>query len=204
MTNPDYTHIAAVVDRSGSMSVVKDDMIGGLNAFFEDQAQLTGKCLVDYIQFDTKFERVFADVRVGAARAVLEPRGGTALLDAVARTIVELGEKLDAMPEADRPGKVLVIIVTDGFENSSREWTYASVKELVDKQTNEFSWDFVFLGANIDAVQVGGMFGVHADKAMTFDVTKTGQTMSALSSYTTSYRSSGAAKFTDKDRSEAL
>lgn len=204
MTNPDYTHIATVVDRSGSMSAVKSDMIGGLNEFFKSQKELPGKCLVDYAQFDTEYELVFEDRPVAKAKAVLVPRGGTALLDAVGKTVVSLGEKLAGMDEQDRPGKVLVVIVTDGYENSSRDWTYESVKEVVEKQTNEFSWEFVFLGANIDAVKVGGMFGVAAGSSLTFDTTKTGLTMDVLAGYTTAYRNAGKAEFSDEDRDKAL
>lgn len=206
MTNPDYTHILAIVDRSGSMFSCEADMRGGLDAFFKSQAELPGTCLVDYVQFDTVHEKVFEDRPVSLAKAVLQPRGGTALLDAIGKSVTELGEKLAATAEDDRPGKVLVVIVTDGYENSSVDWSYDSVKAVVEKQTNEFAWDFVFLGANIDAVKVGGMFGVQADKSITFNTNKTGETMTSLSTYATTYRTAGAAAaaFTDEDRSNVL
>lgn len=204
MTNPNYTHIAAVVDRSGSMMRCANDMIGGLDSFFAEQAKLDGTCLVDYAQFDDDYELVFENKPVDTARATLQPRGLTALLDAVGKTVTTLGEKLAGMDEDSRPGKVLVVIVTDGVENASTDWTYDSVKELIERQTDEYQWDFVFLGANIDAPEVGAKFGIQYDKAMTFNTGKAGQTMSSLSTYTTSYRGGKDAKFTEDDRSSVL
>lgn len=204
MTNPDYTHIAVVVDRSGSMSSIADDMVGGLNEFFVEQAALPGTCLVDYAQFDDRYELVFQDKPVALAKAELSPRGMTALLDAVGKTVTTLGTKLAGMKEDERPGKVIVVVVTDGYENSSREWNAKSIKELVKKQEDEWQWDFVFLGANMDAVAVGQSFGFDPNKSLTYDTANVGAMASSLNSYTTRSRldpTMGNA-FSDKERED--
>lgn len=204
MTDSSYTHIAVVLDRSGSMHSIRKDMEGGLNEFFKSQAELPGKCLVDFAQFDQEYDVVYTDKEVSEAKAVLEPRGGTALLDAIGKTVVTFGEKLAALKESERPGKVLVVIVTDGQENSSVDWNRSALKALVEKQTNEFNWEFVFLGANMDAVAEAGSFGIRAGSALTYDTTNTGETISTLSGYASSYRSTGQASFTDEDRLAAV
>lgn len=182
------------------------EMTAALNSFFKEQGELDGKCLVDYVQFDTEYEKVYEDRPVYAAEAVIQPRWGTALVDAIGRGSVELGRKLRALPEAHRPGKVLVVVVTDGGENSSREYTADKVRELVQEQTDKYDWDYVFLGANIDAVATGELYGFKSGKSMTFDTANTGQTISSLNAYATSYRGAAgaAAAFTDEDRTKAV
>lgn len=208
MTDSNYTHVLAIVDRSGSMGAgnVYLEMQNALNDWFKEQAKVEGKCLVDYAQFDTVFTKVYEAKPVEHATAVIEPRGMTALLDAIGRGVTELGEKLAAMPESQRPGKVLVAVVTDGMENSSREYTAAQVKELVQKQQDEFNWEFVFLGANMDAVAVGGLYGFKPESSLTFNIydgESVVATSSALSNYTTAYRGGSKAAFSDEDRKKA-
>lgn len=200
MTNAQYTHIKTVVDRSGSMRGLKNDMIGGMNEFFKSQNELPGKCLVDYSQFDNIYELVFEDVDVADAKAVLEPRGGTALLDAIGYATVELGEKLDKLDEDEKPGKVIVVVVTDGFENSSKEWSPEKVKELIQTQENDFSWEFVFLGANMDAEAIGTSYGFNPDRALTYNTSNIGATSASLSGYATATRSGLSSGFTQADR----
>lgn len=200
MTDPDYTHIAVVVDRSGSMFGIRADMIGGLDELFKSQAGLPGKCLVDYAQFDTEYELVFEDTDISKAKAQLDPRGGTALLDAIGITVANLGKKLADLSEDARPGKVLVVVVTDGEENSSKEYKKTDIKALVEKQESEFSWNFVFLGANMDAVSEGMNMGVTRGSTLTFDPNNIPVAMASVNAYTTAYRSKGSAAFTDEDR----
>ena len=209
MTDSNYTQILVIADRSGSMSWQNAhiEMQNALNEYFKAQAKVEGKCLVDYVQFDSTYELVYEDKPVDAAKAIIEPRSSTALLDAVGRGTTELGLKLKALPEAHRPGKVQVVIVTDGGENASREWTYEQVKALVELQTEKYNWDFVFLGANIDAPTVGAAFGIQHDKAMTFDIydqQSLGATSASLSNYSTTYRGGGKAAFSDEDRKKAV
>lgn len=206
MTDSKYTHILAIVDRSGSMSWNNThiEMMNALNAFFEEQAKLEGKCLVDYVQFDGSYEKVFEDIPVADAKAVIEPRGSTALVDAIGRGTVQLGVKLDALPEVHRPGTVLVVVVTDGGENASTEWTADKVRAIVKEQQDKYNWDYVFLGANMDAVSTGNLYGFQADKSMTYDVHNTQATIGSLSAYTTNLRNTGVSSFTDEDRKNAV
>lgn len=204
MTNANYTHILTIVDRSGSMMGIKKDMVGGLDSLFEEQAKLPGVCLVDYVQFDTTVDTVFEDKHVDTAKAVLEPRGWTALLDAIGQSVTRLGEKLAKKHETERPGKVIVVIVTDGYENASKEWKPEKVKELVKNQTDLYNWDFVFLGANMDAVGVGAGLGIAGSSSLTYDVNNTGQTMAFANNYVTQTRTRGSAAFTDEERQKAV
>lgn len=154
MTNPTFTSIIAVIDRSGSMHGLEADTIGGFNKFLDEQGTLAGKCQVTLVQFDDKYEINYANVDVRTAPRLTNetyvPRGSTALFDAVGKAVVSAGEHFAAMREDERPGKVIVLIITDGMENASREYNAASLKELVDRQVAEYSWEFVFLGANLD------------------------------------------------------
>ena len=202
MTDANYTHLLFVVDRSGSMAPVAEDMIGGINTVFEEQAKLDGKCLVDYVQFDTHYDMVFEDTPVGEAEAVLVPRGGTALLDAVGRASTDLGKKLRDLPEVHRPGTVMVIVVTDGYENSSREWTAEAVKALIKKQEDKYNWQFTFLGANMDAVAVGTNFGFRAESSLTYDTHNTVAMASAVHNHATRVRGGDFSGYTQVERDE--
>ena len=204
MTNSNYTHLLAIVDRSGSMYPIQEDMRGALDALFAEQAKLDGTCLVDYVQFDTEYTLVFEDTDVSKAKAVLEPRGGTALLDAIGKASTDLGKKLAEKPEAERPGKVIVAVITDGMENSSRDWTAENVKALIKEQEEKYDWDFTFLGANMDAVSVGASFGFNPDKSLTYNTSKTGDTVSVLSSYVGATRAGVNASYSDADRSKTV
>ena len=134
MTNPDLTHIEFVLDRSGSMHSIKADIEGGFDAFIADQRTHPGQCTVSLTQFDNEYEPVFTAIDVRDVRPLnLQPRGATAMLDAIGRSILALGERLAAQPEAERPGTVIVAVMTDGMENASREFTYVAIKELVTR-----------------------------------------------------------------------
>lgn len=183
---------------------VDKEMTNALNVYFEEQTKFGGKCLVDYAQFDTFYEQVYSDKPVADARAVIVPRGGTALVDAIGRGATELGAKLKRLPEAHRPGTVLVVIVTDGGENSSREYTADQVREIVTRQENDYNWEFVFLGANIDAVAVGGLYGFKAGSSMTYDTANTEAVMASLNNYSNVTRGGLKANFSDEDRKKAV
>lgn len=211
MTDQNYTHIAVVADRSGSMRVIEKDMNGGLRSFLEEQAALPGTLAVDITIFDTEIETPYSDAAVADIQwPVINPRGGTALYDALGQTVVRLGEKFAALEEDKRPGKVLVIVVTDGQENSSTEYRgsvgAATIKEMVERQQNEFHWNFVFLGANIDSFAVAGAFGIPSSHTMDFAASSVGVSglTRSLADYTTAYRGGEDAQFTDEDRQDAL
>ena len=169
MTNSNHTLIAALLDRSGSRASSKAATEDGWRELINEQRQEPGQCQVTLAQFDTRYEVLYPATDIGAVpEFVVEPRGSTALLDATGRFITEVGGVLAALPEADRPGKVICLIMTDGMENSSHEWTWEALKALITQQREVYGWEFIFLGANIDAVEVGARMGMDRDKAMTF------------------------------------
>lgn len=160
MTNPDYTHLVLVVDRSGSMSSVQEEAQSGLTALLKEQFALPGRLTVTLTEFDTEFNTV---VRMSEEPFdyVLEPRGMTALLDAVGMEINTTGSDLGALSEDERPGRILFVVVTDGEENSSHEFTLEKVREMVEHQRDVYSWSFQFIGADASAWQ-GHQLGMAA------------------------------------------
>jgi hypothetical protein len=158
-------------------------MEGGIRMLIEDQANAPGTCLVTMTQFDTEYEILFQAIpaaEVGAYR--LQPRGRTALLDAIGRTIGEVAGTIDAQPVDRRPEHVIFAVVTDGLENSSQEWSRDKVMTAV-KERSDAGWHFTFLGANQDAIQEGGDLGVSPAAAMTYGASPAGvrAAMSSLS-----------------------
>ena len=168
----DYTEIAVVLDRSGSMSSIADDTIGGFNEFLKGQKEFPGEAKISLYQFDDVYEPVYEGKDIKEApeltNKTYKPRGCTALFDAVGKTVNSLGDRLSKLPEEERPNKVVVAIITDGFENASKEFTRERIKEMLEHQTNVYKWLFVFLGANQDAVTTGGSYGFSGNNSMTF------------------------------------
>lgn len=152
MTKPGYTHVSLVVDRSGSMQNMAAESTNGINILIKDQFQETGQFTVTLTQFDSAFETV-CRLATEAPSYVLEPRGSTALLDAVGNEITATGEDLAKMAENDRPERVIFVIVTDGQENASSNYTLEQVRALIKDQTEKYNWDFQFLGVNEAAWQ---------------------------------------------------
>ncbi len=149
--NNDYTDITVVLDRSGSMSATRFDAEGGFNTFVTEQAKLAGKCALSLYQFDDHYNIVYEGKLIKEVpKLELVPRGMTALLDAFGKTIVKTGERLSALPEHERPAKVIFMVITDGCENASREYTQEKIKELVEHQRNKYNWQFVFIGADLN------------------------------------------------------
>lgn len=193
--NSNYCDISIVLDRSGSMAVVRQDTIGGFNTFLCDQKAQPGKCTVTLVQFDDQYEPNYSGKPVGDApelnEATYQPRGSTALLDAVGKTIVQTGERLAAMPESERPGKVIFVIITDGEENHSREFKKQQIKGMIEKQTNQWKWQFVYLGANVDAFAEAGSMGIATASAMNYTQNSMGThaLYASLSANTRNFRS---------------
>lgn len=178
MTDQSLTHVYFLLDRSGSMQSIKTDIEGGFAAFIEVQQQAPGSCRVTLAQFDDRYEEVYADVAVDAVPPLdLRPRNRTALHDAMARLINDAGATLAALDDDARPGTVIVAIMTDGHENASREWTGPAIKALVEQQTTQYGWDFMYLGADQDAVEVGAALGVQRDHALTYSRGKSREAM---------------------------
>jgi hypothetical protein len=196
MTDSNKTLIAALLDRSGSMQDIADDMRGGFDTYISGERGQPGTTLVTLAQFDDQYEVVYRDTSVDAVPPLdLQPRGMTALLDAIGRFITEVGVGLAALPEDQRPGEVTVLVLTDGHENASTEWSKDAVKQLISQQETDYGWDFVFLGANMDAVDVGADLGFAPGKSLTYAADGDGVqgAWGAVSSYSARKRSRGAA-----------
>lgn len=169
MTDQDYSHIAMIVDRSGSMETIRVEIEGAVNAFVAEQKKQPGRATMTLAKFDNEYDVVADCVDIAAVGPLdLQPRGMTALLDSVARIITDTGASLSAMDEDSRPGTVIVAIVTDGHENASREMDHKSLKAMIEKQESKFNWEFIYLGANQDAVEVGASMGIRADRSLTY------------------------------------
>ncbi len=165
----DLTDITLVVDRSGSMQEIRSDAEGGINAFIEQQAGEPGEVLLTLVQFDTEYEFIHRGVPIEQVdQYELQPRGATALLDAVGRAIHETGQRLAQMKESDRPGLVIFVIMTDGLENSSREFTKSQIRAMIEEQQSKYNWHFTFLGADQDAFAEAGSLGINAAGAAMF------------------------------------
>src|SRR3954470_4946345 len=169
MTDKDYSALLLIIDRSGSMSSIRDEMVGSLTTLMREQAQQPGMLTVDVVTFDDRIETTHVQADPATLEVRLEPRGMTALLDAIGIGVSEFGARLAAMPEHARPGTVVVVVATDGLENASHEWRPEVIKALLDQQREQYGWDFVFLGANQDAVTTGGELGFARDSAIDFD-----------------------------------
>lgn len=182
MTRADLTHLYFLLDRSGSMQSIKTDTEGGFAAFVEEQRKTPGDCRVTLAQFDNVYDVVYSDRPLADVPPLhLQPRGSTALLDAMGRLITSAGAELVALPEDQRPGTVLVAVMTDGYENASQEWTHPAIKSLVEQQTKDYSWQFLYMGADQDAIEVGVSLGVSAAASVTYGRGKTREAM-AMSS----------------------
>ena len=209
--NNNFTDITVVIDRSGSMESCRSDAEGGLNAFIRAQAEQSGDVLLTLVQFDTEYEFVHRGVPIKDVPPYhLEPRGRTALYDALGRAINETGCRLAAMPEADRPGLVLVAIVTDGEENSSREFNGQQIRAMIERQTTVYSWQFTYLGANQDAFRAAGAIGIDAGSILNYNPTASDAAFRSLSAKASRMRSMAAAgmraesAYTDDERKAAV
>lgn len=174
-----YTHITVVLDRSGSMESVADDTIGSFNTFLEDQKKIDGRATLTLVQFDDQYEVVYNKVPLNNVpkldKEIFKPRGATALLDSMAKAINETGAFLSSLQDYARPGKVVFVVLTDGQENASREYSKKQINDMVTHQSTKYSWEFVYLGANQDAITTGTSYGFSAGKSMTY--TSTGRGM---------------------------
>ncbi|MDD3186154.1 MAG: VWA domain-containing protein [Anaerostipes sp.] len=167
------TELVFILDRSGSMSGLEADTIGGFNSMINKQKKGEGEAIVSTVLFDDQAEvlhdRIDIDKIEPMNNAQYYVRGCTALLDAVGGSIHHIGNVHKYAREEERPEKTLFIITTDGMENSSRHYSYDRVKNMVERQKERFGWEFIFLGANIDAVEVAGRFGIKASRAVNYE-----------------------------------
>jgi len=166
------TEVVFILDRSGSMSGLEADTIGGFNSMIEKQKKEEGEAFISTVLFDDKTEVLYDRVPVGKVEKMTDKqyfvRGCTALLDAVGGAIHHISNVHKYAREEDRPEKTLFIITTDGMENASHAYTIDKVKKMVEKRKEKYGWEFIFLGANIDAVSVAGSFGIGANRAVDY------------------------------------
>jgi uncharacterized protein YegL len=173
------TEIIFLLDRSGSMSGLENDTIGGFNGFIKNQAAL-GSSKITTVLFDDQYEILHNGIKAETVELTSKEyftRGSTALLDAVGKTIKDVKERIKASAKADRPGKIIFVITTDGHENASREYTYKDIKEKIEKQTKKHGWEFIFMGANIDVVKESANLGIRTDRAFSYEASSRGTSM---------------------------
>ncbi len=208
----DYTHITVILDRTGSMESIRDDVIGGFNAFLDEQKAAPGFATMTLVQFDSQdpYEVLHSFAQIGdvpaLTRTTYVPRASTPLLDAIGRGINDLEQKLAQMPEAVRPSRVIMVIITDGQENASREFRKNQIARMIAEKQSKQDWQFVFLSADLDAIDDAMAVGVRPMATMAFDKDSQGTHAAWIS---TSQRilkvRAGAAnyvEFTEEDRAQ--
>ena len=172
------TEIVFILDRSGSMAGLEDDTIGGFNAMIEKQKGEPGEAYVSTVLFDNVSEVIHDRVDIQKIEPMTRQeyyvRGSTALLDAVGGAIHHIGNVHKYARPEDRPEKTLFVITTDGMENASRHYSYERVKMMIERNTDKYGWEFLFLGANIDAAKEAARFGIRADRAANYHADSTG------------------------------
>ena len=173
MMRKGLTELVFILDRSGSMSGLEADTIGGFNSLIAKQKKEEGTAFISTVLFDDQAEVLYDRISLDRIEPMNDRqyyvRGCTALLDALGGAIHHIGNVHKYAREEDRPEKTIFIITTDGMENSSHRYTYDKVKKMVERQRDRYGWEFLFLGANIDAIEVAGRFGVQANRAVNYE-----------------------------------
>lgn len=176
MVGKDRTEVVFVMDRSGSMGAIRKSAIEGFNGFVRSQAAEPGEASLTLVLFNVDYTVVYSGIPLREMmpldEATYQPDGGTALLDALGNAIDRTGRRLSGLFEEQQPGKVLVVVLTDGEENSSREYTAQAVRERIEHQRSKYSWEFLFLGANQDAFLSARNLGI--GEAIEFEATEAG------------------------------
>lgn len=172
------TELVFILDRSGSMSGLESDTIGGYNAMLEKQKKEPGEAIITTVLFDDKYELLHDRINLPGIAPITDKeyfvRGSTALLDAVGRTINKIGNVQKHTAEEERAEHVMFVITTDGMENASREFGYEKVRQMIEHQKCKYGWEFIFLGANIDAIAAAEKFGIDKDRAVNYNADSEG------------------------------
>lgn len=172
------TELVFILDKSGSMAGLESDTIGGFNAMLRKQQELPGTCRITTVLFDNRYELLHDRIDIRAVSPMTEKEyqvgGATALLDAIGRTIQKLVHVQKNTAEEYRAESVMFVIITDGAENASREYPLQKVKAMIQEEKEKHGWEFVFLGANMDAVETAGRFGISADRVADYVPDKIG------------------------------
>jgi hypothetical protein len=195
----DYTHISFLLDGSGSMQKILDDTIGGFNSFLNSQRDgAPGRATFTLARFDDGYEPLATMMNIAYVpemnRSNFVPRGSTRLLDSIARIISETGAGLKRLPDEARPAKVLLVILSDGEENASTEYTLDQVNAMIRHQREKYAWEFIFLGANQDAIAQACKMGMDRSKTMTYAANSIGTrgAYASLGDKVKVYRAAGA------------
>lgn len=208
----DFTSITVLLDCSGSMNHLATDTIGSFNTFVKEQKAFPGEVAFTLCRFNTQSDVVHDFKKLASVPDLTTedycPSGSTALLDAMGEAIESVGSKLSALPEEERPSKVLFLIITDGQENASRHFSATKIKEMVKHQEDVYSWNFVFMGANIDSLKEGTNIGLRGVNTMNYIPSAAGtkKLYSTMSKSTQTYRSSnigGKVDFFNQDANVA-
>ena len=164
--------VVFILDRSGSMGGLESDTIGGFNSMLEKQRKIEGKAFITTVLFDDQYELLHDRINVTKVNNITEKeyvvRGSTALLDAIGKTIAKEKAIQDTLGKNEKADKVLFVIITDGLENASKEYNSSTVKKLIETQKEKYGWEFLFLGANIDAIETANTIGISAERAVNY------------------------------------
>ncbi len=201
-----YTHVTMLIDRSGSMVTIKDDAQGGINNLIADQKKLEGEMTLTLVEFNTYYNVVhdMVDIQNLNEEYTLTPMGMTALLDSLGKSIIDTGEKLKALKDEDRPETVLFVIVTDGQENSSLEFTTDQIKEMIKTQNDDYNWEFMYLGADVDSFAEATSIGIGYNNTANFTKSNVSYVMDFASTKIASTRSLGEFDSIKDDERDAL
>lgn len=176
--NPNLTEIVAILDRSGSMEHLTNDTIGGFNSFLKEQKEIPGEAVLTTVLFNNSYMLLHDRVNIKTIKQITNKeyiaQGSTALLDAMGKTINDIGLKLNSTIENERPSKVIFFIITDGEENASVEFRNDKIKEMVELQKNTYNWEFIFLGANMDSFSTASSLGISADRSFDYEADEEG------------------------------
>lgn len=192
------TELVFILDKSGSMAGLERDTIGGFNAMLDKQKAQAGECRITTVLFDHRDELLHDRTDIRAVRPITAREyrvgGSTALLDALGKTIHKIATAQKNTSEPFRAKRVMFVIITDGEENASREYAAKEVKEAIQRQKSRYGWEFIFLGANIDAVETAGRFGIDAGRAANYvpDSQGTALNFRAMSETVSAFRACGA------------
>lgn len=192
------TELVFILDKSGSMHGLEQDTIGGFNSMLQKQKELDGECRITTVLFDNRYELLHDRIDIRAVSSMTEKEyqvgGTTALLDAIGRTVQKLVSVQKNTAKEYRADRVLFVIITDGQENASREYSSDRVKEMIQLEKEKYGWEFVFLGANIDAVETAGRLGISRDRAVDYvpDGAGTALNFQMMSETVAAFRETGA------------
>ena len=176
--NNNITEVVFILDRSGSMSGLESDTVGGFNSMIEKQKKQNDPCYVSTVLFDDVSEVLYDRVKLGDVQKMNENqyyvRGCTALMDAIGGAIHHIGNIHKYIRNEDVPAHTMFVIMTDGMENASRHYSSEQVKKMIERQKEKYGWEFLFIGANIDAVETATRYGIDADRAVNYNADKKG------------------------------